>query len=118
VIKADRLEYYQPDDLAKARGNVLINRQGNVYRGPQLELKVDAFEGFFNQPSYEFLRNGAYGQADRVDFIDDKRSVVRNATYTTCRPEDGPGWMPDWIMRAASIRLDQEEDVGTASARC
>jgi LPS-assembly protein len=115
VIKADRLEYYQPDDLAKARGNVLINRQGNVYRGPQLELKVDAFEGFFNQPSYEFLRNGAYGQADRVDFIDDKRSVIRNATYTTCRPEDMPGWMPDWIMRAGSIRLDQEEDVGTAT---
>jgi LPS-assembly protein len=25
VIKADRLEYYQPDDLAKARGNVHIN---------------------------------------------------------------------------------------------
>ncbi|MBA2962864.1 MULTISPECIES: LPS-assembly protein LptD [Ramlibacter] len=115
VIKADRLEYYQPDDLAKARGNVRINRQGNVYRGPQLELKVDAFEGFFNQPSYEFLRNGAYGQADRVDFIDDKRSVVRNATYTTCRPQDLPGWTPDWIMRAASIRLDDEEDTGTAT---
>jgi LPS-assembly protein len=115
VIKADRLEYYQPDDLAKARGNVRINRQGNVYRGPQLEIKVDAFEGFFSQPSYEFLRNGAYGHADRVDFIDEKRSVVRNATYTTCRPEDIAGWVPDWIMRAGSIRIDEEEDVGTAS---
>ncbi|RYF35826.1 MAG: LPS-assembly protein LptD, partial [Comamonadaceae bacterium] len=115
VIKADRLEYFQPDDLAKARGNVRINRQGNIYQGPQLELHVDAFEGFFNQPSYEFLRNGAYGQAERVDFIDDSRSVVRNATYTTCRPEDLPGWMPDWIMRAGSIRLDNEEEVGTAT---
>ena len=26
VIRADRLEYYQPDDLARARGNVRINR--------------------------------------------------------------------------------------------
>src|SRR3954463_197202 len=26
VIRADRLEYYAPDDLAKARGNVRINR--------------------------------------------------------------------------------------------
>ena len=115
VIRADRLEYYQPDDLAKARGNVRINRAGNVYEGPLMELKVDAFEGFFNQPRYHFLKNDGWGRADRIDFIDPNRSVVRNATYTTCRPEDLPGWMPDWIMRASSIRLDQSEDVGVAT---
>ena len=38
VIKADRLEYDQPDDLAKARGQVRINRAGNVYEGPLLEI--------------------------------------------------------------------------------
>ncbi|RYY85578.1 MAG: LPS-assembly protein LptD, partial [Comamonadaceae bacterium] len=31
VIRADRLEYYQPDDLAKATGNVRVNRAGNIY---------------------------------------------------------------------------------------
>lgn len=51
-----RLEYYQPDDLAKARGNVRINRAGNTFEGPLLELKVDAFEGFFNEPRYRFLK--------------------------------------------------------------
>jgi LPS-assembly protein len=115
VIRADRLEYYQPDDLARARGNVHINRAGDVYEGPLLELKVEAFEGFFNQPRYRFLRNNAYGEADRVDFIDDKRAVVRNATYTTCQRRPGPSWMPDWILRAASIRIDNEEEVGQAS---
>jgi LPS-assembly protein len=115
VIRADRLEYYQPDDLARARGNVHINRAGDVYEGPLLELKVEAFEGFFNEPRYRFLRNNAYGEADRVDFIDDKRAVVRNATYTTCQRRPGPSWMPDWILRAASIRIDNEEEVGQAS---
>jgi LPS-assembly protein len=114
VIRADRLEYYAPDDLAKARGNVRINRAGNVFEGPELQLKVESFEGFFNQPRYRLIRNDAYGQADRVDFIDDKRSVIRNATYTTCQREDLPGWMPDWILRAASIRIDEEEEVGHA----
>jgi LPS-assembly protein len=89
VIRADKLQYNQPDDLARAAGNVRINKAGNVYEGPLLELKVDAFEGFFSQPSYRFLRNGAYGEAERVDFIDDKRSVIRNATYTTCRALPG-----------------------------
>ena len=113
VIRAERLEHYQPDDLAKARGNVHINRAGNVYEGPLLELKVDAFEGFFLQPRYQFLQGG-HGQADRVDFLDDKRAVITNATYTTCRRLPGPSWMPDWILKAASMTLDYEEDVGVA----
>jgi LPS-assembly protein len=114
VIRADRLEYYAPDDLARARGNVHINRAGNVFEGPLLELKVESFEGFFNQPKYRLLRNDAYGEADRVDFIDDKRSIIRNASYTTCQRKPGPDWMPDWILRATSIRLDEEEEVGQA----
>lgn len=115
VIKADQLEYDQPTDLAKARGHVLINRAGNVYQGPLLELRVDAFEGFFNEPSYHFLSNQAHGQADRVDFLDEQRAVIHNATFTTCRRLPGPSWMPDWILKASTITLDNEEDVGTAT---
>jgi len=115
VIRADRLEYYQPDDLAKARGHVRINRAGNIFEGPLLELKVDAFEGFFNEPRYRFLKNDAYGEAERVDFIDDKRAIIRKATYTTCQRRPGPSWMPDWIIRATSIRIDNEEETGLAS---
>lgn len=114
VIRADRLEYYQPDDLAKARGNVRINRAGNVFEGPQLELKVDAFEGFFTQPKYQFLANEAHGQAERVDFLDDKRAVIRNATFTTCQRVPGPSWVPDWLLRAATLRIDNEDETGQA----
>lgn len=113
VVRADKLEHNQLDDLAKATGNVYINRAGNVYEGPQLELKVDAFEGFFLNPRYQFLQGG-HGQADRVDFVDDKRSIITNATYTTCRRLPGPSWMPDWILKAASMTLDYEEDIGVA----
>ncbi|KAF1044084.1 LPS-assembly protein LptD [Xylophilus sp.] len=113
VIKADRLEYYQPDDQARARGNVHINRTGNTYDGTLLELKVDAFEGFFNDVDYFFILNGAHGKARRIDFIDSARAVVSDSTYTTC-VRGGPDWVPDWIMRAATIRVDQEEETGTA----
>ena len=33
VIRADRLEYTVPDDLAQAQGQVHINRAGNTYDG-------------------------------------------------------------------------------------
>lgn len=114
VIRADKLEYHTPDDMARATGNVRINKAGNVYEGSLLELKVDAFEGFFTDVHYRFLRNDAYGQAQRVDFLDKHRSVIRNATYTTCQRYPGPNWMPAWMLRAASLRLDQEEETGLA----
>lgn len=114
VIRADRLEYFQPTDKARAAGNVRVNRGGNVYEGLLLELKVESFEGFFNAPRYQFLQNDAHGEADRADFLDENHTVVRNATYTTCRRKPGPDWVPDWILRAANITLDNEEDIGTA----
>jgi LPS-assembly protein len=114
VIRSDKLQYTQPDDMARATGNVRINKAGDIFEGPYLELKVDALQGFFTQPQYRLLRNDAYGQADRVDFIDEKRAIIRNATYTTCQRRPGPSWMPDWILRAASIRIDQEQETGQA----
>ena len=114
VIRADRLEYIQPEDLAKATGNVYMNRAGDVYEGTELQLRVDAFEGFFNNPRYQFLRTEGHGDASRIDFIDEQRSIIHDATYTTCRRVAGPDWLPDWLLRATVLHIDQEEDVGLA----
>ena len=108
VIRADRLEYFQPDDLARARGDVSINRAGDIYEGPSLDLKLESFEGFFLKPRYRFLKNEGHGEAERVDFIDRDRTLIRNASFTTCRRLPGPSWMPDWILQAASISIDNE----------
>ncbi|MEO7241976.1 MAG: LPS-assembly protein LptD [Variovorax sp.] len=113
-ITADRLAYDQASDQAKASGNVRVNQAGNVYQGPQLQLKLETFEGFFNQPRYEFLATGGQGQADRVDFIDQNRSIALNATYTTCRREDLPGWMPAWVISATRISADTQSNIGVA----
>ena len=115
LIRADRLEFYQPEDRARATGNVHVNQAGNTYEGPELELKIETFEGFFNKVRYEFLANGGRGDAERIDFIDSNVSVARMATYTTCRPEDYPGWMPAWLLRARTITTDTEENVGVAT---
>jgi len=114
-IRADRLEYDQPTDVIKARGNVRVNSSGNLFNGPELEIKLDTFEGFFTRPDYRFLQNDGYGAARRVDFIDDKRLVAYDASFTTCQRGEGPSWMPAWIVNATRIKFDREADVGEAS---
>ena len=49
LIRADNIDYYQPDDRARASGNVYMNRGGNRYQGTLLDLQVDAFSGFFSE---------------------------------------------------------------------
>ncbi len=115
VIRADRIDYYQPADQARASGNVRINRAGDRYEGPLLELKVDAFEGFFTQPRYHFLKNDAHGEASRIDFLDERHAIIRDAVYTTCQRQPGPSWLPEWTLTAESIRIDQDEETGYAT---
>ncbi|OJX09045.1 MAG: LPS biosynthesis protein, partial [Burkholderiales bacterium 68-20] len=114
VIRADRLEYTVPEDLAQARGHVRMNRAGNVYEGSALHLRVEAFEGFFSDARYRFLATEGHGESTRADFIDAARSVVHQATYTTCQHDETESWQPDWVLRAERIHLDTEEQVGVA----
>ncbi|WPB57062.1 LPS-assembly protein LptD [Xylophilus sp. GOD-11R] len=114
VIRADKLDYTQPDDLAIAMGNVYINRAGDIFTGPHLELQIDAMQGFFERPSYRFLGTNAYGQGSRIDFIDDQHMVIHDVTYTTCQRRPGPSWMPDWVISARSLEIDQGTGQGVA----
>jgi LPS-assembly protein len=112
LLKADKVDYDQVQDFAKARGNVYINRAGNVYQGPALDLQLDAFEGFFTQPSYRLLKNNAYGNASRIDFIDPSHTVMHNANFTTCQRKPGPNWMPDWFFSGDKISTDADRHIG------
>ena len=114
VIRAEHMQYNVAEDLAQAQGQVRINRAGDVYEGSALELYVNAFSGFFTDTRYRFLKTEAHGEATRVDFIDRDRSVVHNATYTTCQRDNEASWQPAWILRAKTIHLDKAEEVGTA----
>ncbi|HEY4957989.1 MAG TPA: LPS assembly protein LptD, partial [Caldimonas sp.] len=112
VIHADRLTYDQAEDLARATGHVVVSRDGNVFSGPELQLKVERFEGFFRMPTYRFARTGAGGKASLIEFIDDQRAVANDATYSSCSVDDDQD--PVWILKAHELRIDNEANEGIA----
>lgn len=112
VIRADRVAYDVPQDLVKAQGDVVIEREGNRFTGPRLQLHVQRFEGSFEQPDYFIARTQAGGHAERVDFLDPQRAEAIGATYTSC-PRDG-SQDPAWLLSTERVRMDFETNTGIA----
>ena len=114
-VSAERIDYDQVQDEVTAQGQVRIHRDGTLLQGPELKLQMDSFIGKFEEPQFELYKNGGYGSADRVDFVGQGRMLVRQASYSTCRPVPGAGWLPDWLLKAGQMMVDEDED--TIAAR-
>jgi len=115
LIRAERIDYYQPSDLVKATGNVYINRAGNRFTGSELEMQLDAMDGYMLDPTFFFLRGNGVGKAERMQFLNDKKAYATQATFSTCKRKPGPDWLPDWFMKADRISFDQDENEGIAT---
>ena len=113
TVKADWLDYDQITDTAHARGQVRVNHAGDRYSGDEGHLQIESFAGEVTAPRYELLRSGAHGQARRLELLDKSRILIEQGDYTTC-VRGGPDWTPDWLLRANTLEIDQEDNSGRA----
>jgi len=109
LVRAPRLDYDQVQDRLQAEGGVRINREQARFEGPRLDLRLDSFQGRFDQPRFDLLQIGGHGEAASVDFLDPARATVHQARYTTCTRMPGPGWLPEWLLQATRMEIDEEE---------
>jgi LPS-assembly protein len=109
-IRADRIEYDQSTDRIKAEGGVRISREGNLFSGPALNLQIDSFQGSFSKPFFELMRGGGHGEASEIEFKGPQQALIKNASYTTCTRTPGPSWLPEWLLKAASFKVNEEDN--------
>lgn len=114
VILAERLSYDHAADFARATGGVRIETDGQRLSGPQLQLRVQRFEGFFETPEFEFTGIGSRGRAERLEFLGNRRSRAVGAEYTSCPREPRAGEEPAWLLRTDRVELDLERNEGVA----
>ncbi|MFL9897665.1 LPS-assembly protein LptD [Paraburkholderia fungorum] len=110
VIKADALHYDQDTDMADAYGQVHLNNNGATFAGPEAHMRVDSSEGFMSSPKYHFNVTGGSGSAERVDLLDNERSVFTKGTYTACSCTDNPAW----YIKGSEFDFDTGADEGVA----
>ncbi|MES2832564.1 MAG: LPS-assembly protein LptD [Pseudomonadota bacterium] len=109
VLQADRATYNVVDDEVEASGNIRMKRFGDRYTGENLRMKMDSGQGYISKPTYFLELNRAQGNAARIDFESQDQATVTEGTYSTC---EGPD--PDWYLKADTLDLDVNRDVGTA----
>jgi LPS-assembly protein len=107
VIKGDVIVYDPDTDVVDIEGNATLLKDTTYFKGTRAKLRVDAQEGWMEDPNYELRGIGGYGKADRVDFKEDNEFELENLTYSTCRPEN-----LDWYLSAS--RMDVEQDTKSA----
>lgn len=112
LMKADQLNYTDDDNTVNASGNVSVTRNGDRYSGPELQLRLDTYHGYFLSPQYYFARTDAGGHARRIDFVDEQHVSAYDATYTSCVAPAGTT-LP-WLLSTSRIDLNFDTDIGQA----
>lgn len=116
-INADWLRFDHETEDVEARGNVRLERDGDVITGPRLKYRVKDGTGVFDQPDF-FLAPRARpgrvpvagrGKAQTIEMLADDKLKITDGTFTTCKPGND-----DWYVSAQQLDLDYGREVGTA----
>src|SRR6266545_6245811 len=116
-IRADSLKFREQNEDVEARGNVRLERDGDVLTGPALKYRVRDATGVFEKPDFTFVpraKSGrqpvtARGQAESIELLGEKQFRIKDGFFTSCKPGDD-----GWFIRADELDLDFTREVGTA----
>jgi LPS-assembly protein len=119
LLRTDRLSFDNEREEVKAFGNVSVERDGDIFRGQELQIHLPTFEGFVLDPKYHFARTNAGGRAQRIDFMGNDRATITKGDYTSCPRDDATPEQPNprkpaWLLRSDRVRLDFDANEGVA----
>ncbi len=106
---ADWLRYDTTQSMVHARGQVRLEQSNLLVEGDSLRLNLDDYSGELTQPVYHLIAQQGRGEAEHIDFIDQNRYTLKDATYTTCTADN-----EDWYLKVNNLDLDKSRNVGVA----
>lgn len=109
-IFGDEIAYHQKENRIDGAGNISVtNDAGDTLYAPQLHYQFDNESGYTGRSLFALAENAARGDAKRISFNKGSVLIMENMHYTTCPPGQD-----DWVIRGKRLKLDRENQIGTA----
>lgn len=108
-VRADFIEYDQPNDTADLDGNVNYWDEALFLNSKDAFLTFDNGVGEFTGADYTLIESRGRGTAERMVLDIGTRTDMEKLRYTTCDPDD-----EFWHFTASSLTLDHEKNEGKA----
>jgi LPS-assembly protein len=109
VLRGDRVIYTRATDELEVQGSARAFGEGLVITGPLLRYRIGAETGTMPDARFSYPARNATGSARDIELLGDGRACMREATYTTCDPDN-----PAWWVRANELEIEQGEELAIA----
>ena len=108
-VNADSLRFDETLETLDAKGNVRVQTDSGVVKGPDLFYKIPDNTGFMNTPTYALGGTAAgQGSADKLTFLSETRTQLDQAKYSTCAVGKEAWW-----IHAGQLEIDRSTNTGT-----
>jgi LPS-assembly protein len=108
-LQADRATYNQISGDITAQGNIQIRDSEIILNAQQAEWALSNDEGKLVDAGYRLREGHARGSAKTVYRQGIEKTLLKDATYTTCNVGDNA-----WLLESSNVHLDHVNDVGVA----
>jgi LPS-assembly protein len=113
VLFADRIAYYQDQNIVRAQGNIsLLQPDGNVLFADELRLKDDLKAGIIDSFRVRMADNSLFA-AREARKVSETEYQLSKAVYSPCKlcknEETGETGPPLWQLKASEVNIDQQE---------
>ncbi|NHB57200.1 LPS-assembly protein LptD [Acinetobacter shaoyimingii] len=108
MVRANHLTMDKTQTFAKASGNVQMAQAGLISQSDKVNYNLKTQTGDLTDSYYIAEQARAHGHADLISRTSPDVLLLKNASYTTCPPDE----KPTWKIEAREIELNQETGRG------
>lgn len=110
-VSTDHADYNKQLNVLQVSGNVHLDTPALSLsaNAGTIDLDTSGKQGSFTDVSFLIPKNNMKGKAESIHADDDKHSTLKNASITSCTFLD-----PEWLISADEIRLDLNDEYGSA----
>jgi LPS-assembly protein len=111
ILLADKIYYYQKQDIVKADGNIrLLQPDGSILFADNLILEDEFKRGVVEKFKARFADNSAFAAA-QAKRLNENELELTNAVYSPCKIcQNDPDFEPLWQLKSDKVMVDNVKE--------